>query len=133
MITLTDDYHLIRLVRCPGSDSRRFLYLILNRAEANLAYSRRKLAELVEDLVHSEGESRLLEIECDFALDRDNIRDKVERMISNRESNTIPGGVHDEEMFSFMNTEVALKLLGVDLDAVQAHESSFLTFPEAIK
>ncbi|MBV9791598.1 MAG: hypothetical protein JOZ51_25600 [Chloroflexi bacterium] len=43
LITLSTQYHLIRPL---GSDSTVFLYVVLNKAQANLAMARRTLAKI---------------------------------------------------------------------------------------
>ena len=43
LITLVSQYHLIRPL---GTDSTVFLYLVLNKAQANLAMARRTLAKI---------------------------------------------------------------------------------------
>jgi hypothetical protein len=48
LITLTNQYHLIRVL---GSDGNLFVYLVLNRAQANLAMARRTLQKAEEGLV----------------------------------------------------------------------------------
>jgi hypothetical protein len=48
LITLTNQYHLIRVL---ASDKNVFVYLVLNRATANLAMARRTLQKLEEGLV----------------------------------------------------------------------------------
>ncbi len=47
LITLNTQYHLIRPL---GSDSSVFLYLVLNKTQANLAMARRTLARLESGL-----------------------------------------------------------------------------------
>ena len=42
LITLDSQYHLIRIIR-GGADENLFFYLVLNRAQANLAMARRDL------------------------------------------------------------------------------------------
>src|SRR5688500_7958165 len=48
MITLTNQYHLIRPL---GSDGTVFLYLVLNKDNSNLAMARRSLQKLESSLV----------------------------------------------------------------------------------
>jgi hypothetical protein len=48
LITLTSQYHLIRTL---SSDANVFIYLVLNRATANLAMARRSLAQVDSGLV----------------------------------------------------------------------------------
>jgi hypothetical protein len=48
LITLTDQYHLIRLVsHQPGV----FIYYVLRREDSSLALARRKLAEIADDII----------------------------------------------------------------------------------
>ena len=49
LITLSSQYHLIRLVEADKGDGL-FFYLALNRAQANLAMARRQLSELESNL-----------------------------------------------------------------------------------
>lgn len=49
LITLEDQYHLIRLVTS-ASGTGLFLYLALNKSQANLALARRRLAAIEEGL-----------------------------------------------------------------------------------
>ncbi len=43
LITLDSQYHLIRIIQGGGQEERLFFYLVLNRAQANLAMARRDL------------------------------------------------------------------------------------------
>ena len=47
LITLDSQYHLLRLIR--GTDEKLFFYLVLNRAQANLAMARRDLRVIEQE------------------------------------------------------------------------------------
>jgi hypothetical protein len=50
LITLTKQYHLIRLLSNAGAQQRLFLYLVLDRNKANLALARHHLKRIESDL-----------------------------------------------------------------------------------
>ena len=50
LITLTKQYHLIRLLRSSRSEQGLFLYLVLDRSRANLALARHSLKRSEGDL-----------------------------------------------------------------------------------
>jgi hypothetical protein len=50
LITLTKQYHLIRLLKSSRSDQGLFLYLVLDRSKANLALARHSLKRLEGDI-----------------------------------------------------------------------------------
>ena len=50
LITLTKQYHLIRLLKSSRSDQGLFLYLVLDRGKANLALARHSLRLLEGDI-----------------------------------------------------------------------------------
>jgi hypothetical protein len=50
LITLTKQYHLIRLLKSSRSDQGLFLYLVLDRGKANLALARHSLKRLEGDI-----------------------------------------------------------------------------------
>ncbi|GEL21871.1 hypothetical protein PSU4_08250 [Pseudonocardia sulfidoxydans NBRC 16205] len=58
LITLDTQYHLLRLIR--GTDEKLFFYLVLNRAQANLAMARRDLRVIEQDfyLAHPSANAR---------------------------------------------------------------------------
>ena len=50
LITLTQQYHLIRLLRNRDGSQKMFLYLVLDRSKANLALARHRLTRIEADL-----------------------------------------------------------------------------------
>ncbi|ODU02219.1 MAG: hypothetical protein ABS81_18340 [Pseudonocardia sp. SCN 72-86] len=58
LITLDTQYHLLRLIR--GTDEKLFFYLVLNRAQANLAMARRDLRVIEQEfyLAHPSNNTR---------------------------------------------------------------------------
>ncbi len=50
LITLTKQYHLIRLLRNSRNEQGLFLYLVLDRAKANLALARHNLKRIEGDI-----------------------------------------------------------------------------------
>lgn len=50
LITLTKQYHLIRLLRSPRNGQGLFLYLVLDRDRANLALARHNLRRIEADI-----------------------------------------------------------------------------------
>lgn len=50
LITLTKQYHLIRLLSNAGAQQKLFLYLVLDRNKANLALARHHLKRIESDL-----------------------------------------------------------------------------------
>ncbi len=58
LITLDTQYHLLRLIR--GTDEKLFFYLVLNRAQANLAMARRDLRVIEQEfyLAHPSNNAR---------------------------------------------------------------------------
>jgi hypothetical protein len=50
LITLSKQYHLIRLLRSPRNGQGLFLYLVLDRERANLALARHSLKRIESDI-----------------------------------------------------------------------------------
>ena len=50
LITLSKQYHLIRLLKSSRSDQGLFLYLVLDRGKANLALARHALKRIESDI-----------------------------------------------------------------------------------
>jgi hypothetical protein len=51
LISLTKQYHLIRLIKNPRNGAGLFLYLVLDRGKANLALARHHLARIESGIV----------------------------------------------------------------------------------
>jgi hypothetical protein len=51
LITLTKQYHLVRLLKNPRNGTGLFLYLVLDRTRANLALARHHLARIEGEIV----------------------------------------------------------------------------------
>jgi hypothetical protein len=51
LITLTRQYHLVRLLKNPRNGSGLFLYLVLDRTRANLALARHHLSRIESEIV----------------------------------------------------------------------------------
>jgi hypothetical protein len=51
LITLTKQYHLIRLLKNPRNGTGLFLYLVLDRSRANLALARHHLSRIESEIV----------------------------------------------------------------------------------
>jgi hypothetical protein len=51
LITLTKQYHLLRLLKNPRNGSGLFLYLVLDRSRANLALARHHLSRIESEIV----------------------------------------------------------------------------------
>jgi len=108
IVSLNNEYHLIYLLPAFQNSPRNFLYIILQKDTANLAYSRHKINLLLESLLQHDDEVRLLEIETDYLIDKDNIRTKIGYTETGRIAST------DEDVPAYLRTEVALQLLGVE-------------------
>src|ERR1700690_4165199 len=50
LITLHQQYHLIRLLTSPDGSQKMFLYLVLDRSKSNLALARHRLGRIEADL-----------------------------------------------------------------------------------
>jgi hypothetical protein len=51
LITLTKQYHLVRLLKNPRNGTGLFLYLVLDRSRANLALARHHLSRIESEIV----------------------------------------------------------------------------------
>jgi hypothetical protein len=60
LITLDSQYHLIRIIR-GGGDENLFFYLVLNRAQANLAMARRDLRVIEQQFAMGVPQARQAE------------------------------------------------------------------------
>ena len=120
VVSLSDEYHIIRLLRQHNKKSGRFLYLVLDRSLSTLALGRVKLAMIEKSISESVSDLRLIEIERDYVLDAQNLRTKVGRLELDR-ANTLYSSWDDEEP-SYLRVDMALKLLGVKLNAVEIEE-----------
>ncbi len=96
MITFDRNYHLIRPIRTAETGSYMFLCLVMDRAQANLAMTRRKLADL---------EARVAQ--------RMEIESRIERA---RHSADAPGRPEKKaaDVPAFMRDELVMRLLGID-------------------
>ena len=102
LVTLDRHYHLIRLIHCGNEQPRLFLYVVLGRAESNLAMARRKLAEVEYEMVHLPDAPRRIEAARARHLNEGmTIRDSKVHGVS-------------DEIPAFMRDDVVLKLLGID-------------------
>ena len=116
-VSLSDEYHLIYLLPAAEDEAHHFLYVILNKNMANLAYARHKISALLANLSQRRDDVRLLEIEADYLMDRDNIRTKIHDTEAGRNTNVT------DDMPSFLRTEVALQLLGIEaIDIMNAEK-----------
>lgn len=68
LITLDSQYHLIRLIRSQ-SNEKLFFYLVLNRAQANLAMARRDLRIIEQDFYLSHPTSTGKQVRSGHAVD----------------------------------------------------------------
>ena len=102
----------------PGHEmANSFLCVILDKNVANLAYARHKISALLENLSQRSDDVRLLEIETDFLMDKDDIRTKIQDAEAGRHADT------SDEIPSYLRTEVALQLLGIETgDAIPAEK-----------
>ncbi len=121
MIVLTDHYHLIRVVQRADNYPRLFFYLVLNRAESSIAWSRLQLVAIENRM---DTDLRLLDIECDYVLDSYSIRTKIERIISMHDYGTLGVNDPDEDVPAFMRTDVALRLLGINMNTKSIFNSA---------
>ncbi len=113
-VSLNDEYHLIYPILALQETAHNFLYVILKKNVTNLAYCRHKIQTLLDCLTQSEDETRLLEIEADYLMDKNDIRTKIKNAEGGRVSES------GDDMPSFMRTEVALQLLGVEAIDVES-------------
>lgn len=117
LITLDRHYHMIRLVRCSAGHASLFLYAILDKQEANLALSRRKVAEVLREMVASDEMAKQIE-KLRQRLTGGELEPKV---FGNVDSFAQP-----EELPAFMRDDVAMKLLGIN---TEDNDDDAVTFP----
>lgn len=110
LITLDRHYHIIRLIHCGARRPCMFLYLVMDRNVANLAMARRKLALLEYQMVETPEAAANLETARADALGVSYYDDKIYGL------NTEFGAVDDGELPPFMRDDVAMKLLGINVD-----------------
>lgn len=107
-ISLSDGYHLLYLLPVVGNAARSFLHIVLQKDTVNLAYCRHHINVLLKHLSQSCDDVRLLEIESDYLMNRDEIRTRIRHVEANR-----PAPPADDAP-AFLRTEAALRLLGIE-------------------
>ncbi|MBC8143170.1 MAG: hypothetical protein H7Y38_17220 [Armatimonadetes bacterium] len=113
IVSVSNQYHLIYLLPTHQITVRNFLYVILEKETSNLAHARHRIHALMEELSQQKDEVRLLEIETDYLMDTDGIRTKIKSVEDGDPAET------EEETPSYLRTEAALRLLGIEPEDIQ--------------
>lgn len=108
LITLDRHYHMIRLVSCSAGLASMFIYVILDKTVANLALARRKVADVQKQMVESEAATQQTE--------QARLRLIGGELESSKVFGDEEGFPNPDELPAFMRDDVAMRLLGIDIE-----------------